>query len=114
MSQLAKISTGGLKVTLTFGPTLLPKNLVPPDGPAGNPELELTLEGGFVARARLNGKNYRRMLKQIDAAGDGDVAVVLQATLRAPAVKGGPYVLDNCGFAVIVKAVKPDREEATP
>ena len=36
------------------------------EGPAGEPVIELVLEGGsLTALAKLNGKNYRKMLKNI-------------------------------------------------
>ena len=61
---------------------VLPRDLVPMEGPAGEPVIELVLEGGLTAHAKINGKNYRRMLKQIVDQGAENVAVVLQGVLR--------------------------------
>ena len=67
----------------------LPRDLVPMDGPAGEPTIELVLDGGsLTALAKINGKNYRKMLKQIAEQGAANVAVVLQGVLRPPAGPG--------------------------
>ena len=97
-----------LKVAVPLSAEALPRDLVPAEGPAGDPEIELVLEGGaLVARAGLNGKNYRRLLKQVGELGSSNVVVVLQGTLRPPVSPGGPYVLEGAGFQVTVKAPKP-------
>src|SRR3954452_22085056 len=99
MTKQATIRVQGLKVTLPLSPDALPRDLVPPDGPAGEPVLEVVLEGTtLTVVARLNGKNFRRMLKAIDEQGAGKVAVVLQGVLRPPAAPDGPYVLEGAGF----------------
>jgi hypothetical protein len=59
-----------------------------------------------MVRARINGKNYRKMLKQIDEHGAANVAVIMQGTLRPPAAPGDPLVLDSAGFQVNVKMPK--------
>jgi hypothetical protein len=106
--KTATIRVPGLKVAVPLRPDMPPRDLVPMDGPAGEPVLDLALEGGtLTARARLNGKNYRRMLKQIEEHGAGNVAVVLQGLLRPPASPGGPLVLEGAGFQVNVKATRP-------
>ena len=99
----AIIRVPGLKVAVPLAADALPRDLVPMDGPAGEPEIELVLEGSSLAmRARINGKSYRKVLKQVAEQGAGNVAVVLQGTLRPPA-PGGPFVLDSAGFQVTVK-----------
>ena len=66
MTTKATIHVPGLKVTVPLAADALPRDLVPMEGPAGEPTLELVLDGGpLTARAQLNGKNYRKMLKQI-------------------------------------------------
>jgi hypothetical protein len=56
----ATIRAPGLKVTVPLAAEALPGDLVPMEGPAGEPTLDLVLEGGpLTARAKLNGKNYR-------------------------------------------------------
>jgi hypothetical protein len=97
----ATIRVPGLKVAALLAADVLPQDLVPADGPAGEPTLDLALEGtSLTVRARLNGRNYRKLLKQIAEQGAGNVAVVLQGVLRPPAAPGGPFVLEGAGFQV--------------
>lgn len=109
MPTHATIPVPSLKVTVPLRPEALPRDLVPADGPPGEPTLDLVLDGGALTlRATLNGRNYRRLLKQIDEAGAANVAVVLQGALRPPA--GGPFVLEGAWFQVTVKAPRPAGE----
>ena len=80
----ATIRVPGLKVAVPLAADVLPSDLVPMEGPAGEPTIELVLEGGLTAQAKINGKNYRRMIKQIAELAQGNVAVVLQGVLRPP------------------------------
>jgi hypothetical protein len=106
--QKATIPVRGLKVAVPLTADALPRDLVPLDGPAGEPVIDLALEGStLTVRAKINGKNYRKMLKQIDEHGAANVAVVMQGTLRPPAASGEPLVLDSAGFQVNVKTPKP-------
>jgi hypothetical protein len=108
MEQKATIPVTGFKVAVPLSANALPRDLVPMDGPAGEPVLELVLgDGSLTAEAKINGKNYRRMLKTIAEQGAGNVAVVLQGVLRPPAVPGGPFVLAEAGFQVNVKTPRP-------
>ncbi len=108
MIKKATIRVPGLKVAVPLGADALPRDLVPLDGPAGEPVLELVLEGGaLTAVAKLNGKNYRKMLKTIAEQGPDNGAVVLQGVLRPPADPGGPFVLEGAGFQVNVKTPRP-------
>jgi hypothetical protein len=60
----ATIRVPGLKARVPLAAEALPHDLVPMDGPAGEPTIDLVLEGGsLTARPRLNGKNYRKLLK---------------------------------------------------
>ena len=60
MMKKATIRVPGLKVAVPLPADALPRDLVPFDGPAGEPVLELVLEGSnLTAIARCNGKNYR-------------------------------------------------------
>ena len=82
---------------------MLPRDLVPMEGPVGETVIELALEGtSLAAEAKVNGKNYRRMLRQIGEQGAGNVVIVLQGLLRPPTSAGGPYVLGGAGFQVTV------------
>ena len=75
--------------------------------------LKVVLEGGaFFVRATLNGKNYRKMLKTIDANGVENVAAVLQGSLRQ-ATAGGTLTLDGAGLQVFVKQPKPAADGIT-
>jgi len=104
----ATVRVHGLKVTVPLAADQLPRDIVPAEGPPGEPTLEVVLEGtGLAVQARLNGRNYRRMLKQIDDQGAANVAVILQGTLRPPASPGDPFVLEGAGFQVTVKTPKP-------
>ena len=108
MTTTATIRVPGLKVTVPLAAAALPPDLVPSDGPAGEPVLDLVLEGGaLTVRARLNGKNYRKLLKQVAEHGAENVAVALQGVLRPPATPGGPFVLEGAGFQAFVKAPRP-------
>jgi hypothetical protein len=111
----ATIRIPGLKVAVPLTADALPRDLVPMDGPAGEPVIDLVLEGtSLTARAKVNGKNYRKMLKQIAEQGAANVAVVLQGVLRPPAAPGGPFVLEGAGFQVNVKTPKPAEPAAEP
>ncbi|HMB07555.1 MAG TPA: hypothetical protein VKP69_27970, partial [Isosphaeraceae bacterium] len=54
--------------------------------------------------ARLNGKNYRKMLKTIAEHGKDNVVVVLQGLMRD---QGGKLYLEGAGFQVNVKSPAP-------
>ena len=111
----ATIRVPGLKVTVPLSAEALPRDLVPMDGPAGDPTLDLVLEGTpLTARAKLNGKNYRKLLKQVAEVGAGNMSIVLQGTLRPPASAGGPFVLDSAGFQANVKAPRPAEPAGEP
>src|SRR3954452_20707915 len=108
MKQTATIRVPSLKVAVPLPSDALARDLFPMDGPAGEHTFELLLEGGpLKVQAKLNGKNYRRMIKQIDEQGPGNVAVVLQGTLRPPTTEGGPFVLEGAGFQCNLKPPKP-------
>jgi hypothetical protein len=109
--KTATIRVKGLKVAVPLQADAIPRDIVPMDGPAGEPVIELAVEGSdLVVRARLNGKNYRKMLKTIDEHGPDNVAVVLQGLLRPDG--GGGYMLEGAGFQVNVKTPKAAAPEA--
>jgi hypothetical protein len=108
MKQKATLRVPGLKVVVPLPADAIPRDLVPMEGPAGEPIIELVLEGStLTALAQLNGKNYRKMLKTIAEQGADAVAVVLQGVLRPPADQGGPYLLEGAGFQVNIKTPRP-------
>jgi hypothetical protein len=108
VKQHAQIKVPGLKVAVPLPADAIPRDLVPMEGPAGEPVIELVLEGGsLTALAKLNGKNYRKMLKTVAEHGTANVAVVLQGTLRPPADQGRPFTLEGAGFQVNVKTPTP-------
>lgn len=107
MSKTATIRVPGFKVAVPLQADSLPRDLVPPEGPPGEPTIDLVLEGGLTARAKVNGRNYRRMMKQVDEQGAANVSVVLQGVLRAPAAPGQPFALADAGFQVNVRTPKP-------
>jgi hypothetical protein len=112
VTKMATIRVPGLKVTVPLAAAALPADLVPRDGPAGEPVLDLVLEGGsLTVRAKINGKNYRKLLKQIEEHGADNLALALQGVLRSPGSAGDPFVLEGAGFQAIVKAPRPAEPE---
>lgn len=104
----ATIRLPGIKVAVPLKPDAIPRDLVPPEGPAGEPVLELVLDGSALTIvARLNGKNYRKMLKTIADHGADNVVVVLQGIMRD---QEGKLYLDGAGFQVNVKSPPPAPE----
>ncbi len=105
MKQHAQIKVSGLKVAVPLPADALPRDLVPMEGPAGEPIIELVLAGSpLTAIARINGKNYRKMLKTIAEHGKDNVVVVLQGLMRD---QGGKLYLEGAGFQVNVKSPPP-------
>jgi hypothetical protein len=109
-SGKVRIQLKGVKVNTLLPPAALTADLVPPEPqPAGNPAVELEIEGTpLVLRAVLNGKSVRRALKTIAEHGADNVHVLLQGNLRPPSAAGGPYELDAAGLNVTPKAPKPE------
>jgi hypothetical protein len=108
VAKTATIRVPSLKVTVPLAAEALPGDLVPMEGPAGEPVLDLVLEGGsLTVRAKLNGKNYRKLLKQVAEHGADNMAVALQGVLRPPESPGGPFVLEGAGFQAVVKTPRP-------
>ena len=109
-SGTVRIKLKGVKVNTLLPPAALPADLVPPEPqPAGNPAVELEIEGTpLVMRAVLNGKSVRQALKTIAEPGPDNVNVLLQGNLRPPAASGGPYELDAAGLNVTPKTAKPE------
>lgn len=98
MTQHATIRLKGLNVATPIAADAVPTDLVPADGPAGNPAVTLELEGfGPVCTAQLNGKSYRRMLKALAEKGPEGVTILLQGTLRPG--PGGLPVLEGAVVA---------------
>ena len=115
MAKTARIQVPSLKVTVPLAAAALPADLVPMEGPAGEPVLDLVLEGGsLTVRAKLNGKNYRKLLKQVAEHGPENMAVALQGVLRPPMSAGGPFVLEGAGFQAVVKAPRPAEPASEP
>jgi uncharacterized protein YfaQ (DUF2300 family) len=107
--QHATLTVPSLKVAVPLRASQLPADLVPADGPAGEPTIDVVLEGGsLTVRAKLNGKNLRKNLRLIAEHGPDSVAVVLQGTLRAGTGPGEPLMLESAGLQVSVKTLKPD------
>jgi hypothetical protein len=109
------IPVKGLKVQTLLSPAALPPDFVPPEPqPAGNPILELKLEGSPLrVWAILNGKSVRRALKVIAEHGSDNVNVLLQGNLKAPPAPDAPYPLDCPGLTATVKAT-PAAGNPTP
>jgi hypothetical protein len=115
MPSKATLHVPKIKVAVPLAAESLPHDLVPPDGPAGEPILDLVLSGTPIGvQARLNGKSVRRVLKQIAEQGTGNVVVVLQGILRPPAQPGGPFLLEEAGLQLTVKTPKPEPAGEAP
>jgi hypothetical protein len=114
--QSAKLVVKGVKITVVVPPAALPADLVPPEPqPAGDPVLDLELEGGsFTVRAKFNGKSYRRAIKSIGEHGPDGTTAIIQGSLKPPAAAGGPFVLDSAGLTVTPKASKPEPTSPPP
>ena len=109
-SGKVRVKLKGVKVNTLLPPAALSADLVPPEPqPAGNPVVELEIEGSpLVLRAVLNGKSVRRAIKTIAELGPENVNVLLQGNLRPAAAPGGPYELDAAGLNVTPKTPKPE------
>jgi hypothetical protein len=108
VAKTATIQVPSLKVTVPLAAATLPGDLVPMEGPAGEPTFDNVLEGGsLTVRAKINGKNFRKLLKQVEEHGAENIALALQGVLRPPASAGGPFVLEGAGFQAVVKAPRP-------
>ena len=111
----ATLHVPGLKVSVPLAADALPRDLVPMEGPAGEPTLELVLDGSpLTVQARLNGKNYRKLLKQVAEHDASNLVVVLQGVLRPPASPDGPFVLEGAGFQVTIKTPRPGEPAGGP
>jgi hypothetical protein len=115
-SQKATIPVRGIKVAVPLPADAIPPDIVPPEGqPAGEPVIEVALEDGSVkAIAKLNGKALRRALKTVAEHGAGNVALILQGTLRPGCVEGSSLVLSEAGLQVTIKQPKADGQAAPP
>jgi hypothetical protein len=110
------IRVKGVKINTLLPPAEL-VGLVPPEPqPAGNPVVDVEIEGSaIVMRATLNGKSVRRALKVIAEHGPDGVNAILQGNLKPAATPGGPFVLDAAGLTVTPKTPRPEASAiATP
>jgi hypothetical protein len=103
------VAVKGLKITTLLSPSAIPPDIVPPEpAPAGNPVLELTIEGtSLTVHAQFNGKSVRRGLKTIAEHGPDNVTVMVQGNLVAGSLSGS-LALDCAGFTVTPKASAKD------
>ena len=109
----ATIRISGIKVAVPLKADAISRNLVPPEGPPGEPVLELVLGSALTLLARLNGKNYRKMLKTVAEHGADSVVIVLQGNLR-PGSTPGTLTLESAGFQVNVKAPAAGAQPPVP
>ena len=91
MAKTATIRVPSLKVTVPLAAAALPGDLVPMDGPAGEPTFDIVLEGGsLTVRAKLNGKNYRKLIKQVARARGGEHRAGAPGRAEAAGLAGRP------------------------
>src|SRR5512142_2898317 len=106
MIRKATIRVPGIKVAVPLKSDAIPRNLVPMEGPAGEPVIELALDGSaLTVVAKLNGKSSRKMLKTVAEHGKDNVVVVLQGVMRDQG--RGQFYLEGAGFQVNVKSPPP-------
>ena len=107
----ASVRVKGVKINTLLPPASL-VGLVPPEPqPAGNPVIDIEIEGSaIVLRATLNGKSVRRACKVIAEHGPDNVNAVLQGNLKPPTAPGHPFVLDAAGLTVTPKTPKLDTQ----
>ena len=102
------IRVPAFKITVPLAAATLPRDLVPAEGPAGEPTIDVVQEGaGLTLRAKINGKNYRKLLKLIADNGADNVSVALQGVVREPVAKGGVFLLESAGFQSAIKPPRP-------
>jgi hypothetical protein len=97
----------GGKINPLIPPASLVRLMPPEPAPAGNPVLDVKLEGSkVVLRATLNGKSVRRALKVIAEHGADNVNALLQGTLKPPTSPGGPLIVDAAGLTAMPRTSK--------
>jgi hypothetical protein len=100
-----------IKIDVRLDPTALPAGLGA-EGKAA-PEVEIVLGDGLVARAKLNPKSARKVLKVIAESGPANVVVSLSGTLTPPIGMGRPWTIESAGIQAFTKAPKPAPEGQT-
>jgi hypothetical protein len=99
-----KIPVQFLKVSIPLRPDQIPRGIVPDDGPIKEFDLVLQLEGWPTPLpVRANAKNYRRLIKSLDAAGP-DVVVLLAGKLTVASDK---LEVTEAGLSLLTKAAGP-------
>jgi hypothetical protein len=108
--KTVRIKLRGVKVNTLLPPASIPPDLVPPEPqPAGNPVIEVEIEGSpLVLRAALNGRSVRKVLKAIAEHGADKVVVLLQGNLKANPTPGAPYPIDAAGLIASPRTPKPE------
>jgi hypothetical protein len=106
-----RLTPHSIKLDVRLDPTALPAGLGA-EGKAA-PEVEIALGDGLVARAKLNARSCRKVLKAIAESGPANVAVSLSGTLKPPASEGAPWTIESAGIQAFVKAPKPAPEGQT-
>jgi hypothetical protein len=104
----ATIKVRGVKLNTLIPPASL-VGLVPPEPqPAGNPTLDVEIEGSpVVMRATLNGKGVRKAIKLIAEHGPDGVNVILAGILK-PTGTVNLFLIEAAGLSVSPKAVKAE------
>jgi hypothetical protein len=108
-AAIARVKVRGVKVNTLIPPGALPPGLVPPEPqPAGNPTIEVEMEGSpIVLQATLNGKAIRRALKVIAEHGPDGVNVLLQGNLK-PTETVNLFIIEAAGLSVTPKTPKAE------
>ena len=116
MNKSVRFTIRGIKISQLLDPAVLAAaDLVPPDGPAGQPEICLELEGSdLCVRATMNGKSVRKALKVINELGPSNVNVIIGGILKPYTIQGsGPaFAMECAGLTVTPKGQKPAEKPA--
>jgi hypothetical protein len=103
-----RLTPHSLKLDARLDPASLPADLGA-EGKAA-PEVEIDLGPGLVARAKLNPKSVRKVLKTIAESGPDACVVSLSGTLTPPIGMGRPWTIESAGIQAFTKAPKPAPE----
>lgn len=104
----------GVKISQLIDPAVLAASgIVPADGPAGNPTIELRIEDSpITVSATMNGKSVRKAIKAINEHTPAGCNVIIQGIAK-PSPDGKWLTLECAGLTVTPKgrpAEKPAEE----
>jgi hypothetical protein len=93
---MAVVEVSSIKISVPIEGSLLPRDILPPEGSPGSAKAMVSLQvkaGDIALTASLKARSYREVLNKVDASPHGAFAV-----LQGKLTTGG--VLIDAGFAV--------------